>query len=92
MKLSRYGKGVHFTGKHRTVTDGPFIERKELVAGLWLGQVCLIEEPSSGSSAIPTRYLPIPTSKLSTAAFHVRRYVRDGVGPVTVSFNRWVSS
>jgi hypothetical protein len=44
LKPSRYGKRVHFSGKTRTVTDGPFTETKELVAGFWLWQVRSIEE------------------------------------------------
>ena len=44
LKPSRYGKRVHFSGKQRTVTDGPFTETKELVAGFWLWQVNSIEE------------------------------------------------
>jgi hypothetical protein len=44
LKPSRYGKRVHFSGKQRTVTDGPFTETKELVAGFWLWQVHSIEE------------------------------------------------
>jgi hypothetical protein len=43
LKPSRYGKRVHFSGKTRTVTDGPFTETKELVAGFWLWQVRSIE-------------------------------------------------
>jgi hypothetical protein len=30
------GKRVRFSGKDRTVIDGPFTETKELVAGFWL--------------------------------------------------------
>ena len=30
------GKRVRFSGKERTVIDGPFTETKELVAGFWL--------------------------------------------------------
>ena len=37
-------KRVHFSGKHRPVTDGPFTETKELVAGFWLWEVHSIEE------------------------------------------------
>ena len=44
LKPSRHGRRVHFSGKHRTVTDGPFTETKELVAGFWLWQVHSIEE------------------------------------------------
>lgn len=30
---------VHFSGADRIVTDGPFTETKELIAGFWLWQV-----------------------------------------------------
>jgi hypothetical protein len=33
------GKRVRFDGSARTVTDGPFAETKELLAGFWLWQV-----------------------------------------------------
>lgn len=38
------GKRVRFSGKKRTVIDGPFTETKELVAGFWIWQVRSIEE------------------------------------------------
>jgi hypothetical protein len=41
---SSKGARVHFSGKNRTVTDGPFAETKELVAGFWLWQVKSLEE------------------------------------------------
>ncbi|KWU16618.1 YciI family protein [Burkholderia cenocepacia] len=41
---SSRGKRVHFSGKNRTVVDGPFSETKELVAGYWLWQVKSMEE------------------------------------------------
>ncbi len=44
LKPSRYAKRVHFSGKDRTVIDGPFTETKELIAGFWLWQVRSIEE------------------------------------------------
>ena len=36
---SSKGARVKFEGTKRTVTDGPFAETKELVAGFWLWQV-----------------------------------------------------
>ena len=39
LKPSRFGKRIHFDGAKRTVTDGPFAETKELVAGFWILQV-----------------------------------------------------
>ncbi|HEX6748498.1 MAG TPA: YciI family protein [Longimicrobium sp.] len=44
LKPSRYGKRVHFSGSSRAVTDGPFAETKELVAGFWIWQVRSMEE------------------------------------------------
>jgi hypothetical protein len=44
LRPSRFGKRVRFSGKTRTVTDGPFTETKELVAGFWIWQVRSIEE------------------------------------------------
>ena len=41
---SSRGKRVRFSGKQRTVLDGPFAETKELVAGFWLIQVKSMEE------------------------------------------------
>jgi hypothetical protein len=36
---SSKAKRVHFSGKNRTVTDGPFTETKELIAGFWIWKV-----------------------------------------------------
>src|SRR5256714_13232242 len=36
---SSKGARVKFSGTKRTVTDGPFTETKELIAGFWLWQV-----------------------------------------------------
>lgn len=38
------GRRIRFSGSTRTVTDGPFAETKELIAGFWLWQVKSIEE------------------------------------------------
>ena len=38
------GKRVHFSGSKRTVTDGPFTETKELIAGYWLWKVSSMQE------------------------------------------------
>jgi hypothetical protein len=35
---SSKGVRIRFSGKERTVTDGPFAETKELIAGFWLLQ------------------------------------------------------
>jgi hypothetical protein len=41
---SSKGARVKFSGKSRTVTDGPFTEAKELIAGFWIWQVKSLEE------------------------------------------------
>jgi hypothetical protein len=38
------GKRVRFSGRQRTVIDGPFAETKELIAGFWLWQVRSMDE------------------------------------------------
>lgn len=64
---SAKGKRVRFSGSERTVTDGPFAETKELIAGFWLWQVGSMEEavqwvkrcpnPMEGESEIEIRPL-----------------------------------
>jgi len=44
LKPSSAGVRVHFSGKNRTVIDGPFAETKELVAGYWLWEVESMQE------------------------------------------------
>jgi len=44
LEASSKGKRVRFSGKNRTVIDGPFAETKELIAGYWLWQVRSMEE------------------------------------------------
>jgi hypothetical protein len=44
LRPSAQGKRVRFSGRNRTVIDGPFTETKELVAGFWIWQVRSIEE------------------------------------------------
>jgi len=41
---SSKGARVRFSGKKRTVIDGPFSETKELIAGFWIWQVKSKEE------------------------------------------------
>ncbi|MCU1304073.1 MAG: YciI family protein [Candidatus Sulfotelmatobacter sp.] len=44
LQPSSKGKRVRFSGKKRTVIDGPFAETKELIAGFWLWQLRSMEE------------------------------------------------
>ena len=62
---SSKGARVRFSGTNRSVTDGPFTETKELIAGFWIWQVQSMEEaiawvkrcpnPMPGESAIEIR-------------------------------------
>ncbi len=44
LKPSKFGKRIHFNGAKRSVTDGPFAETKELVAGYWIWEVRDMDE------------------------------------------------
>ena len=44
LKPSSEGARVRFSGKNRTVIDGPFAETKELVAGYWIWKVKSLQE------------------------------------------------
>lgn len=67
LKPSSAGARVHFDDTRRTVTDGPFAETKELIAGFWLWQVRSLDEaiewvkkcpnPMPGASDIDIRPL-----------------------------------
>ena len=41
---SSRGVRVQFSGKQRTVVDGPFMETKELIAGFWIFNVQSLQE------------------------------------------------
>jgi len=41
---SSKGKRIKFSGSNRIVTDGPFAETRELIAGFWLWKVRSMEE------------------------------------------------
>jgi len=67
LQPSSKGARVKFSGKKRIVTDGPFTETKELIAGFWLWEVASLEEaidwvkrcpnPHEGESEIEIRQL-----------------------------------
>lgn len=44
LHASSKGKRIKFSGGKHSVTDGPFSESKELIAGFWLWQVRSMEE------------------------------------------------
>jgi hypothetical protein len=65
LQPSAKGARVLFSGKDRTVIDGPFAETKELIAGFWIWQLKSLEEaiewvkrcpnPHAGESVIEIR-------------------------------------
>jgi hypothetical protein len=44
LQPSSKGKRVRFSGRQRTVIDGPFAETKELIAGFWIWRVKSVDE------------------------------------------------
>jgi hypothetical protein len=64
---SSKGKRVRFSGKQRTVIDGPFPETKELIAGYWIWETKSLDEavewvkkcpnPMPGDSEIEIRQI-----------------------------------
>src|ERR1044071_7778410 len=57
LKPSSFGKRVTFSGSHVSVTDGPFAETKELVAGYWVWNVKSMDEAMEWAQRCPN---PMP--------------------------------
>ena len=57
------GSWVTYDGDERVITDGPFAESKELIAGFWILQVASKEEALEWARRVP----------LKTGAVEVRR-------------------
>lgn len=53
LQPSSKGARVRFSGKTRTVVDGPFSESKELVAGFWILQLKSLDEAKEWVKRIP---------------------------------------
>ena len=56
LHASSRGVRVRFGGGRSTVTDGPFTETKELIAGYWLWQVRSVEEAVEWIRRSPFRH------------------------------------
>jgi hypothetical protein len=54
---SSMGKRVVYSGKQKTIIDGPFTETKELVAGFWIWQVGSMEEAMAWAERCPNPHL-----------------------------------
>ena len=50
---SKHGVRVTYSGKHRSVVDGPFAEAKELVGGYWMIQVRDLAEAIEWAKRLP---------------------------------------
>jgi hypothetical protein len=53
LQPSSKGARVKFSGKSRSVVDGPFTEAKELVAGFWIWKVNSLEEAIEWAKRCP---------------------------------------
>ena len=53
LQPSSKGARVKFSGKERTVTDGPFPETKELIAGYWIWRVKSLDDAVSWLKRAP---------------------------------------
>lgn len=53
LQPSAKGARVRFSGKRRTVIDGPFSETKELIAGFWILQLKSLDEAKEWVKRIP---------------------------------------
>jgi hypothetical protein len=79
LKPSSKGVRVHFSGKDRTVTDGPFAETKELLAGYWIWQVKSMEEAITWLKRCPN---PMPEdSDIEIRPFYSPEDLREMFGP-----------
>jgi hypothetical protein len=56
LQPSSKGARIRFSGKTRTVIDGPFAETKELIAGYWVIQVKSREEALEWMKRCPNPY------------------------------------
>jgi hypothetical protein len=81
LRSSAQGKRVKFGDGKRIVTDGPFAETKELVAGFWLWKVKSMDEavewlkraPFDGGAEVEIRQLHEPEDFAPSAAIDRER-------------------
>ncbi len=64
---SSQGKRIHFAEGRKTVTDGPFTETNELIAGFWTWKVASMDEAVEWAKKCPD---PMPGEK---ATLEIRR-------------------
>ena len=80
LKPSKFGKRIHFSGAKRSVTDGPFAETKELVAGFWIWQVRSMEEAIEWAKRCPNP-MPGPSDlEIRPNCYALREFVSPDAG------------
>jgi hypothetical protein len=80
LQPSSKGKRVTFSGGTRFVTDGPFVETKELVAGYWIWQVESMEEALEWARRCPDP-MPGEEAVLEIRPLYELEDFGDGVTP-----------
>jgi AraC family transcriptional regulator len=75
---SSRGARVRFSGSNRTVTDGPFAETKELVAGFWIWKVSSLQEAIDWVKKCPN-----PMIEDSDIEIRPLNYLGDFAGALT---------
>lgn len=70
---SSHGARVAFDGEARTITDGPFTETKELIAGFWI-----IQAASKDEAIERARRAPVTTGRIEVREiFDVAEFDQD---------------
>jgi hypothetical protein len=86
LKPSSAGKRVQFDGPRRSVTDGPFTETKELVAGFWIWNVKDMDEAVEWVKKCPN---PMPgPSEIEIRPVYEMEDLIDFVSPEIVEQER----
>lgn len=79
LQPSSKGVRIRFSGRDRTVIDGPFVETKELVAGYWIWEVKSMAEAIEWARRCPN---PMPEeSELEIRPFYTLDDFGDVVTP-----------
>lgn len=90
LKPSSQGKRIAFDGPSRVVTDGPFAETKELIAGFWIWQVKDMDEAVAWARRCPN---PMPgPSDLEIRPFYEMEDFGEALTPEVAELHERVRS
>lgn len=79
LKPSSAGVRIHFSGAERTLTEGPFPQTTELVAGYWIWEVKDMQEAIDWARRCPN---PMPDdSDLEIRPFYTMEDFGDAITP-----------